>query len=186
MEEPDPRTIRRAAAGDRDAFAEIVRATQPHVWRFIRHLVHDDDLAADLTQDTYLRVHGSLRSFRGDSLFRTWVFRIARNITIDDHRRSERRGPGVPLSEAPQVLLQTTDGSGLRWELQAALDSLPETQRSAFVLVEVVGLRYREAAEVLDVSEGTMKSRVFHARSKLVRWFGEGVDAEAEGGGDHG
>ena len=185
MQEPDPRTIRLAATGDLDAFTEIVRSTQPDVWRFIRHLVGDDDLAADLTQDTFLRVHRSLGSFRGESLFRTWLFRIARNVTIDDHRRTARRAPTQPLRDAALEAVESASEPGLATELRAALDELPEAQRTAFVLVEVCGLRYREVAVVLDISEGTVKSRVFHARIRLVRWF-ESADRETGGNSDRG
>lgn len=182
MQEPDPRTIRLAASGDVDAFTEIVRATQPHVWRFIRHLVHDDDLAADLTQDTYLRVHRSLHSFRGDSLFRSWLYRIARNVTIDEQRRRARR----PERALPDEIAEPAGvGPGLRAELDVALAELPELQRSAFVLVEVFGLRYREVAGVLEIPEGTVKSRVYKARVALVRWF-ETDPTELEGGGEGG
>lgn len=171
MQEPDPATIRAAGAGDLDAFTDIVRSTQPDVWRFIRHLVHDDDLAADLTQDTFLRVHRSIGSFRGDSLFRTWLFRIARNLTIDEQRRRGRQGWHGPLDEDSTDTSTSHAGPALHTELRAAIVELPELQRSAFVVVEVFGLKYREAAEILGTTEGTVKSRVFHARARLVRWF---------------
>ena len=171
MEEPDPATVRRAAAGDLDAFAELVRTTQADVWRFLRHLVDDDELAADLTQDTFMRVHRALPGFRGESRFRTWVFAIARNIAVDDRRRRRRRGPEVELTEQRSRTASDAAPPGLGLELRSALDALPERQRSAFVLVEVFGLRYREASEVLATSEGTVKSRVFHARAALVDWF---------------
>ena len=179
MQEPDPKTVRAAAAGDTAAFTEIVRSTQADVWRFIRHLVHDDELAADLTQDTYVRVHRSIGTFRGDSLFRTWLFRIARNLTIDEQRRSGRRGRSTPLDEQRPEVSGSNAGPALYTELRAALRELPEPQRSAFVVVEVFGLKYREAGAILGVSEGTVKSRVFHARARLVRWFE--ADSRAEG-----
>lgn len=181
MEEPDPRTVQSAARGDLDAFTEIVRTTQPDVWRFLRHLVGDDEMAADLTQETFVRVHRSLPRFRGDSRFRTWIFAIARNLAIDHLRQSARRGPVVELTaRRMEVAPAEVPPPGLHLELRDALDSLPERQRSAFVLVEVFGLRYREAAEVLATSEGTVKSRVFHARSALLAWF------EASEDRDHG
>lgn len=178
MEEPDLATVRRAAAGDLDAFAELVRTTQADVWRFLRHLVADDDLAADLTQDTFLRVHRALPDFRGESRFRTWAFAIARNVVIDDRRRRDRRGPEVELTEQRSRTAADAAPPGLGLELRTALESLPERQRSAFVLVEVFGLRYREAGEVLGTSEGTVKSRVFHARVALVDWFEAAEDRD--------
>lgn len=175
MQEPDPTTIRLAAAGSSDAFTEIVQATQPHVWRFIRHLVHDDELAADLTQDTYVRAHRALPTFRGESLFRTWLLRIARNVAIDERRRLARRVRAESLDERSLEPRADEPGPGLHAELRAAIGELPVAQRSAFVLVEVFGLRYREVGVILGVSTGTVKSRVFHARAKLVHWFDDDV-----------
>lgn len=170
MQEPEPATIRSAAAGDLEAFTSLVRATQAHVWRFIRHLVGDDDTAADLTQETFVRVHRSLHTFRHDAAFATWLLRIARNLVVDEQRRELRRPPTRPADDA-LMLADPSPGPGLHSELRAALAALPDHQREALLLVEIAGLRYREAAEVLAVAEGTVKSRVFHARAAMVRWM---------------
>jgi RNA polymerase sigma-70 factor, ECF subfamily len=169
MEEPDPATVRSAAAGDRRAFARLVRHTQDHVWRFIRHQVGDDELASDLTQETFLRVHASLRSFRGEASFGTWLLRIARNLAVDERRRAARRPVFVPVEDSTGLV--RSPGPSLLNELDAALDSLPPDQRDALLLVEILGLRYREAALILEVADGTVKSRVFHARAALTRWM---------------
>ena len=167
MDEPDPAVIRGAAAGDPAAFEALVHHVQPHVWRFLRHLTGDPDLAADLTQETLVRVHRGLAGFRFDSRFSTWVFRIARNAAVDEQRAAARRRRlrDAVAAQRPAV---TATGPGLAAELRAAVADLPLRLREAFVLVEVFGLRYREAGVVLDVPEGTVKSRVFHARRELV------------------
>jgi RNA polymerase sigma-70 factor, ECF subfamily len=177
MEEPDPRTIRAAAGGDDDAFAVLMRASQPHVWRFLRHLLGDAEQAADVTQETFVRVHRSLPRFRFEARFSTWLFSIARNAAIDEQRRQGRRHRlhGVLRAPTPEP-----DGA-LGAELRAALASLSPALREAFVLVEVFGQTYRDAAEVLAVPTGTVKSRVFRARVELVRWF-EGDQEEELGG----
>ena len=180
MDEPDPRTIRAAAAGDDDAFTALMRACQPHVWRFLRHLLGDGEQAADATQETFVRVHRSLRTFRFEARFSTWLFSIARNAAVDEQRRGGRR---TRLQHALAVPAPSPDGA-LGAELRAALASLSPRLREAFVLVEVFGQPYHDAAEVLGTPVGTVKSRVHRARLELVAWFGAGeADEEAGAGG---
>ncbi len=173
MQEPDPRVIRAAAAGDLDAFSELVRAYQAEIWRFLRNLLGDDELAQDVAQDTFLRAHRHLSGFAFRSKFSTWLFRIARNAGIDALRARERRRRLVRQLPVPR---HTPDGA-LRTEVAAALLSLPEALRESFVLVEALGFTYREAAETVGVPEGTVKSRVFRARKELVRWLEAGTSA---------
>jgi len=171
MDEPDPRIVRAAAGGDDAAFAVLMRGAQPHVWRFVRHLLGDDDQAADVTQETFLRVHRALARFRFDARFSTWLFHIARNAAVDEQRRSGRRHRVV-------AALRPREASGdaaLGTELKAALATLSPRLREAFVIVEVFGLAYQDAADVLGVPTGTVKSRVFRARLELVGWFEAGA-----------
>jgi RNA polymerase sigma-70 factor, ECF subfamily len=178
MDEPDPRTLRAAASGDDAAFTSIVRDTQAHVWRFLRHLLGDGELAADVTQETFVRVHRALPRFRGESRFSTWLLRIARNAALDEQRRRSRRDRTARLAQPPGP---SSDGS-LATELRSALANLSPELREPFILVEVFGLRYREVAEVLDAPIGTVKSRVFRARAELVSWLRTGEDG-ADGSG---
>ena len=172
MQEPSPEVIRAAAAGDLDAFEELMRAYQAHVWRFLRHLLGDERLAEDVTQETFLRVHRSLRTFGFRSKFSTWLFRIARNAGIDALRARQRRD--VMLRQLP-ASRPVSDGS-TAVEVTVALASLSSKLREAFVLVEVFGLTYREAGETLGVPQGTVKSRVFTARARLVTWMVAGEE----------
>lgn len=186
MQDPDPQLIRAAAAGDVPAFADLVRHVQAHVWRFLVHLVGDPDVAADLTQDTLVKAHGALGGFRFESSLSTWLFRIARNCANDHFRRTARQVRLV--TQAAAVARPDTPDASNAVEVKAAVASLPPHLREVFVLVEVFGLRYREAAVVLDIPEGTVKSRMFHARRSLVEWFGAEAsatpDLPAEGRGD--
>lgn len=178
MQEPPPQLVRSAAAGDEEAFAALVRLAQPHLWRFLVHLVGDHDVAADLVQDTLVSAHRALPRFRFECTLSTWLLRIARNATTDHFRRTARRARLA--HEVTPFARTSVPDVGDAAEVRAAIAALPPVLREVFVLVEVVGLRYREAADVLDVPEGTVKSRMFTARRQLVTWFT--ADAEADSG----
>jgi RNA polymerase sigma-70 factor (ECF subfamily) len=168
VQEPDPATIRAAAAGDLAAFEDLVRAYQQHIWRFLRRLVGDATVAEDVAQETFLRAFRRLPTFTFQSKFSTWLFQIARNAGIDELRARERRARILQALPPPAV-----PGAGpaeARVEIDAALASLPVGLRETIVLVEVFGLRYVEAAEVLGVAVGTVKSRMFAARQHIQRW----------------
>lgn len=171
--EAEAHLIERAVGGDQRAFAELVEPLRTPVWRFLCRYLGDQALAEDVVQETFLRVYTRLGSFRGRSKFSTWVFQVARNAAIDADRARKRR---TRLAET--VAARTSPGSdGGQWEIEieAALASLSPKLRQVFVLVEVVGLGYREAAEVVGVPEGTIKSRMYLAREGLVRWMSDEV-----------
>jgi RNA polymerase sigma-70 factor (ECF subfamily) len=178
VDEADPVLIRRAAAGDLDAFEQLVRCYQQHVWRVLRRLLGDASLAEDVTQETFIRVYRRLPDFSFESKFSTWVIQIARNAGIDEIRSRERRSRLVTLAPAPAP---PAAPPGARLEVEAALASLPVHLREVVVLVEVLGLRYRDVSMVLGVPEGTVKSRMFAARSQLHRWATAGETEGASG-----
>jgi RNA polymerase sigma-70 factor, ECF subfamily len=184
VREPEPAVIRAAAAGDKRAFERLVRDHQVPVWRFLRRMLGDAALAEDVTQETFLRVYTRLDSFTFQSKFTTWLFQVARNAGIDALRSRERQSRlavasiDAPGSSAPMA------PPDVRVELQAAIDSLPDNLRTPLLLVEVLGMKYREAAEVMEVPEGTVKSRVFHARTQLHEWAMAGASDGKEVGGD--
>jgi RNA polymerase sigma-70 factor, ECF subfamily len=170
--EADPHIVRTAAAGDHRAFEVIVRTYQEPVVRFLAHLLSDRALADDVAQETFLRCYQKLDHYSFEGHFSTWLLRVAHNAGIDAIRsrvRRERLDARPPVSATDPVL---------RAELVAALASLPVRLREPLLLVEVTGLRYREAAEVLGVPEGTVKSRVAHARARLARWFRAGDETK--------
>jgi RNA polymerase sigma-70 factor (ECF subfamily) len=167
VEEPEPALIRAAAAGDLTAFEQLVRAYQQHVWRFLSRLLADAAAAEDVTQETFLRVFRRLPTFTFEAKFSTWVFQIARNAGIDELRSRERRNRLASVAPPPGIAAAPPEA---RAEIEAALASLPVDLREAVVLVEVLGLRYHEVARVIGVPEGTVKSRMFSARSRLHRW----------------
>lgn len=186
MREPEPSTIAAAADGDRRAFAALVGLYQDPVWRFLTRFVGDRDLAEDLTQETFLRVHRGIGGFAGRSRFSTWVFGIARNLALDAARRTGRR-PTIVDRGDDELLDDRSQApsSTVTVELQAALDSLSPAHREAILLVEVLGLTYREVGDLTGTPEGTIKSRVHNARRQLHRWLTADEDAvEPERGAD--
>jgi RNA polymerase sigma-70 factor (ECF subfamily) len=154
-----------AAAGDPVAQAAFVRATQAEVWRLAAGLV-DRDAADDLTQETFLRALKALPSFEGRAGVRTWLLSIARRACAD-HLRAvvRRRRLGERLSTAPAET--GPDQSGLVDAIDL-LRRLDPQRRAAFVLTQVIGLSYQEAAAVEGVPVGTIRSRVARARAELV------------------
>jgi RNA polymerase sigma-70 factor (ECF subfamily) len=169
VQEPEPDVVRAAMAGDLAAFEWLVRCYQAHVWRFLRHLLGDGALAEDVTQETFLRVYQHLPAFGWRSKFSTWVFRVARNAGIDALRNRRRHDQLLHALPPPRP----EPAPDARAEARAAVAALSPKLREALLLVEVFGFTYREAAQVLRVPDGTVKSRVFNARVRLAAWSDE-------------
>ena len=156
-----------ARAGDAAAQAAFVRATQGELWRFTSALV-DPAAADDLTQETYLRAFKALPSFEGRSGVRTWLLGIARR-TCADHLRAVVRRRRLDARLAAQAWTEVPSGDPAhRLSTSDLLSRLSEERRTAFVLTQLLGLSYAEAAEVADVPVGTIRSRVARARDELV------------------
>ena len=160
-----------AGRGDADALTAFVRATQADVWRYVAYLV-DRDHADDLTQETYLRALRGLRTFRGDVPARVWLLSIARRAVVD-HFRKQGRTPAVAASldhdhdVADRIGLPTPDPAG-EITLQSLVAHLDADKRAAFVLTQINGLSYEEAAQACGVPIGTIRSRVARAREDLL------------------
>jgi RNA polymerase sigma-70 factor (ECF subfamily) len=157
-----------AGTGDPVAITAFVRRTQPDVWRLCARL-GDRDSADDLTQEVYLRALPALERFRGDSSARTWLLQITRHVCADNVRRATRRRAGLArlVSRADRSDAVAPARTG-ELELDEAIASLTDDRREAFVLTQVTGLSYAEAAEVCDVPVGTIRSRVARARADLL------------------
>ena len=154
---------------DHHAFAELVRNHQSSVRGLLRHLTRTDvALADDLAQETFLRVYKNLRSFRGEARFSTWLYRIAYNCFREEARkRKELVGIDEERLQTEQDP-QTVDPA-LRHDLMYALSLLPLHERSAVLLCCQNGLSHDEAARVLDIPLGTVKTNVLRGREKLKK-----------------
>lgn len=152
-----------AVNGDGHALGELVRRTQPLVWRVCTVLGSPDEVE-DLVQETYLRAMRSLTSYRGEAPVQAWLLSIARNVCADHVRRRTRRARLLDRLRAERRDPQHGPSTPLD-DLVRALES---ERREAFVLTQVCGLSYAEAASVMDCPVGTIRSRVARARADLL------------------
>lgn len=173
--------VRRCAAGDQVACADLVTTHERMVYQLSYHLLGSRDEALDLSQEVFLRVFRTLATFRGQSSLRTWIYRIVINQARNRQRwwRRRRQSDQVSLDQHLQVhgeLPQRSDTAGpdrvlarkqAAARLWAAMERLPFDQRTAVVLREFDGLSYEEIAFSLDVAVGTVKSRLTRARQAL-------------------
>ena len=174
MRDPDPRVLDRARQGDLAAFSELVRASQADVYRFALHLTRERAAAEDVTQETYLRAFRFLHTFRGDCRFSSWLLRICRNCAMDAIKARAQRAERDLAAPGPT----SEPDASARIELQAALDAVSEEHREPFLLIEVYGLSYREAADILQVRVGTVKSRMHRARKAMCEALAIDDDAD--------
>jgi RNA polymerase sigma-70 factor (ECF subfamily) len=159
-----------AAGGDPLAAAALVRATQSDVWRLCVAL-GDRDSADDLTQETFLRAFGSLHRFENRSSVRTWLLSIARRVCADAVRSRRRRRLTLVRDDADLEVLSRPRGADPVAESATVADlltRLDRDRREAFVLTQLLGLPYAEAAEVVGCPVGTIRSRVARARADLM------------------
>ena len=170
----DAACVARARSGDRAAFEELVRRYRNDVFRLAHHFVRNREEAWDISQEVFIKAHGSIRRFRGEANFKSWLLRIAANqckdylkkrrvatVAFDDARRVDNVRSGLP---GPGQALEARE---IGDAIQAALDTLPHKHRTTFVLREFEGLSYEAMAEVMECNLGTVMSRLHHARKKL-------------------
>ncbi len=173
--------VRVAQKGDLDAFNQLVLSYQDGIFNLAARIIGDEDAAEDITQNTFLAAYLNLRGFRNGS-FRGWLYRIATNLCYDVHRR-HKRYPVLPIDDkdlAEEKLSPLFDFSSssvlpetelerheLEQVIRHALNQLDPDQRTVVVLVDLQDFDYREAAQILGIPVGTVKSRLARARVRL-------------------
>jgi RNA polymerase sigma-70 factor (ECF subfamily) len=191
----DAELLRAHVGGDPAAFAEIVRRHRDRLWAVALRTIGDREEAADAVQDALLSAHKAAARFRGDSAVTTWLHRIVVNASLDRIRRRQAH-PTVPLPDGSR----TPDGSLIggvepaapvldhdtALVVRDALAALPADQRAALVLVDVQGYPVAEAAVILGVAEGTIKSRCARGRARLAIALGHLRPAGPPGDDSHG
>ena len=176
----DRELVERVQKGDKSAFDILVRRYQFKIIKLISRYVHDPNESMDVAQEAFLKAYRALPSFRGDSAFYTWLYRIAINTAKNYLVSQGRRPPGsdIDAQEAEQYEGQsylkeydTPERSLLRDEIETtvfkAIEELPDELRTAITLREFEGMSYEEIAQTMGCPIGTVRSRIFRARAAI-------------------
>ncbi|UIJ35584.1 RNA polymerase sigma factor SigM [Allobranchiibius sp. GilTou73] len=162
----DAQLLRAHIQGDPDAFGELFRRHKDRMWAVAVRTTRDPEIASDAVQDGFISAFRRAESFRGDSQVTTWLHRIVVNACLDRMRRIR------PTAELPEYDLADRHdrhaSAEVRIDVQQALGEIPEAQRLALTLVDMQGLSVAETAQVLEVAEGTVKSRCARGRAALA------------------
>ncbi|MDQ6912651.1 MAG: sigma-70 family RNA polymerase sigma factor [Verrucomicrobiota bacterium] len=169
--------------GDADAFDQLVGRYRTRVFGMIYNMVHNEQDAWDLAQDSFLKAWKSIARFRGQSSFYTWMYRIVMNVTIDWLRKKQVKGSGAEFND--EVQLREIDPASrtvpkadalphermvhgeIKTRIDQAIGQLSPEHRAVILMKEIEDMQYHEIAEALDCSIGTVMSRLFYARKKL-------------------
>ena len=176
--------MRRVLEGDVNAFEDLVTEHEKGVYAIAQRMTGNAEDAADMTQETFIKAYNSLSSFRGDSKFSVWLYRIATNVCLDFLRSRSRKptvSPSVEDDDGEETQMDIADESqspeqllerGLtRDAVRRGLKSLSPEYRQILLLREIQGLSYEEIAEALVLEVGTVKSRIFRARKRLCAFL---------------
>ena len=173
--------IKRVIGGDTDAFEELLLANQKNVYNLAYKMTGNPSDAEDITQEAFFKAYRLLTSFRGDSRFSVWLYRLTHNLCID-FLRKRKRAATISLSQSDDVgsefafdipdERETPEGTAMRRELSEAINKsineLDPLQKEIIVMREVTEMSYSDIAKTLDINEGTVKSRLSRARKSLA------------------
>ncbi len=175
--------VKRCQKGDSEAFDELVTRYRTRIFGMIYNMVHNEQDAWDLAQDSFVKAWKSMKRFRGKSSFYTWIYRIVMNVTIDWLRKKQITGVGAEFDDAVQLKqidpasrtvpkadplpYQRMEQAEIRQQIDKAIGQLSPEHRAVILMKEIENMQYHEIAEALDCSIGTVMSRLFYARKKL-------------------
>ncbi len=175
--------VKRCQAGDTEAFDELVTRYRTRVFGMIYNMVHNEQDAWDLAQESFLKAWKSIGRFRGQSSFYTWIYRIVMNVTIDWLRKKKIKGGDAEFDDAIQLREidpasktvprtealphQVMERDEIRARIEKAIGQLSPEHRAVILMKEMDDMQYHEIAEALGCSIGTVMSRLFYARKKL-------------------
>jgi RNA polymerase sigma-70 factor, ECF subfamily len=175
--------VKRCQAGQADAFDELVVRYRTRIFGMIYSMVHNEQDAWDLAQDSFVKAWKSIKRFRGQSSFYTWIYRIVMNVTIDWLRKKQIKGAGAEFDDSIQLReidpasktvpkpdalpFENVQRSEIRTQIDHAIGQLTPEHRAVILMKEIEDMQYHEIAEALGCSIGTVMSRLFYARKKL-------------------
>ncbi|MEP7014908.1 MAG: sigma-70 family RNA polymerase sigma factor [Verrucomicrobiota bacterium] len=175
--------IKQCQAGQTEAFDQLVTRYRTRVFAMIYNMVHNEQDAWDLAQDSFVKAWKSIGRFRGQSSFYTWIYRIVMNVTIDWLRKKQIKGGGAEFNDEIQLREidpaartapkadplphQRMEQSEIRARIDSAIAQLSPEHRAVILMKETEGMQYHEIAEAIGCSIGTVMSRLFYARKKL-------------------
>ncbi len=175
--------VKRCQAGQADAFDELVVRYRTRIFGMIYNMVHNEQDAWDLAQDSFVKAWKSIKRFRGRSSFYTWMYRIVMNVTIDWLRKKQIKGAGAEFDDSIQLKEidpasktvpkpdalphERMERSEIRAQIDNAISQLTPEHRAVILMKEIEDMQYHEMAEALGCSIGTVMSRLFYARKKL-------------------
>jgi RNA polymerase sigma-70 factor (ECF subfamily) len=164
--------VLRAQAGNEAAYGRLVSLYQARLYNFVRQMVRNDEIAEDITQESFVKAFFSLRKLQNPASFKSWLFRIANNNTLDYLRRKRLQVVDTDDAVRESYVDERNPEAGAlaaarTAHIQNALDRLKPDQKSILVMCDLQGLSYQEIAAVLNIPFGTVQSRIFYARKKL-------------------
>lgn len=189
-EPPDAQIVVRILNGDHDSYAILVHRHQDAIYRHARGMGLDHDTSLDLVQEAFIRGFERLADCRDGANYRSWLFRICRNLCLDELRNVRRLSiPMSAMEDSDSIGDPRSEPDDLTFTLRSALERLPNALREAFLLKHDAGYTYEEIAELTDASPSAVKMRVHRAREALRAFLTlQGVDGQqlSQNGSDNG
>lgn len=189
LDPPDTELVARTKDGDAGAFDELVRRYSPRVYGLVYNMTSNHEETNDVLQDVFLKAFRSIKGFRGDSSFYTWIHTIAMNMTINFlKKRNRRRGLSLDdvdshIENDPAYIEATSTSSSnprreanlaeLQKKLNEAMQKLSHDHRAVVTMFDIQGMPHAEIAKILGISEGTVRSRLFYAHRQLQNYLEE-------------
>jgi len=183
----DTALVHRSRKGDMAAYDELIRRYQERIYATIYHMTANHEDANDLAQETFIKAYQALRSFKGDSSFYTWIYRIAVNKSINFLKQRKHRAhmslndldfnaehdPDLVALISDKTPRRDVNLAELQEKLNEAMQKLSETHRMVVALHDVQGLAHEEIGQIMDCNVGTVRSRLFYARQQLQAYLSD-------------